>query len=119
MNMALPHPGIDRFTRYLKNEFPWKKNLDLSSVMTDKDVFSYDEVKEAINKLKLTDPTLHRILGYRWQTQRSRNAIANALYMDPSTVKRNWDRAINIIVNYLVNKECTAELEAIDLLYRD
>lgn len=84
--MALANPQIESFTKYLKNSFPFKHNWNAEDVLGES--FTYEEVKEALKKLKTTDPCLHRNLGYRWQSNRSRNSIANSLYCDPSTLKR-------------------------------
>lgn len=112
--MALANPQIESFTKYLKNNFPFKENWEAAELLGES--FTYEEVREALKRLKTTDPLLHKNLGYRWQSTRSRNSIANSLYCDPSTLKRRWDKAIKIIINYLVNKEVTAELEPIDLI---
>ena len=83
--MARAHIGIDSLTKYLKTGFPWKESWECEKLeMT----FTYEEVKEALRRLKRTDPRLHRLLEYRWMSHRSRSAIANALYMDSSTLKR-------------------------------
>jgi hypothetical protein len=37
--------------------------------------------------------------------------------MDPSTLKRHWDVATNIVVNYLVNEEVTSQLDSVDIGY--
>ncbi|MBD2201796.1 hypothetical protein H6G33_10595 [Calothrix sp. FACHB-1219] len=86
--MAQAHPGIDAITKYLRNDFPWAKPLDCSHVYGKQTIFTYEQVKAALLKLKVTDPYLHRLLGYRWQTNRARNDIADGLYLDPSTLKR-------------------------------
>lgn len=83
--MAKSHPGIEALTRYLRTDFPWKKDWECEVLNT---TFKYEEVKEALRRLKKTDPRLHRFLEYRWMTNRSRSAIANALYLDSSTLKR-------------------------------
>jgi hypothetical protein len=85
--MAKSHPGLKLLTNYLRVEFPWKKEY---VCVTEEIIqtFSYDQVKEALVKLKTTDPTLHRLLTYRYMTNRSRSDIAQSLYMDSSTLKR-------------------------------
>lgn len=114
--MARPHSGLDSLTRYLRTGFPWKSEWKCEALgMT----FDYEDVKSAMLALKKSDPGLHRLLSYRWQTTRSRNAIANALYLDPSTLKRSWDKAMHQVVNYLVNRDVYEELEAIDLVQYD
>lgn len=87
--MAQSHPGLKLLTNYLRNEFAWNKNYICKTEEIDK-VFTYLEVKEALNKLKITDPKLHRLLTYRYMTSRSRSDIAHSLYMDSSTLKRQF-----------------------------
>jgi hypothetical protein len=119
--MAKPHIGIDSFTNYLSKGFPWKETWVISPSGPEDETleFTSTEVKEAIVRLKRTDPYLHKLLAYRWLTKRTRNDIANSQYMDPSTLKRKWDVAINIIVNYLINKEAAADLDPIDIGYEE
>jgi DNA-binding MarR family transcriptional regulator len=87
--MAKSHPGLKLLTTYLKVEFPWKKEYICITEEIDQ-TFSYNQVKEALTKLKTTDPNLHRLLSYRYMTNRSRSDIAQSLYMDSSTLKRQF-----------------------------
>ncbi len=114
--IAPPHPGIDSFSRYLKKDFPWRKDWYCELLA---ETYTYTQVKEAMLQVKKLNPSLHRLLAYRWQTERSRNAIANALYMDPSTLKRAWDRATNLIVNRISNPDLSEDLDQIDLILSD
>ena len=124
--MARSHPGLKLLSNYLKTEFPWKKNYICKTNELDT-YFSYEQVKEALFKLKKTDPKLHRLLEYRYMTNRSRSAIAQSLYMDSSTLKRSWDRGMNIIQNWLLHGTVESEketplletLDGIDLIHRD
>lgn len=125
--MAKSHPGLKLLTNYLKNEFPWRKPYVCKTDEIDQ-TFSYEEVKEAMKKLKTTDPRLHRLLSYRYMTNRSRSAIAQSMYMDSSTLKRSWDKAMMILQNWLMhgtredeegNDPLLEELEPIDLMYKD
>lgn len=88
--MAKSHPGLRLLTNYLRIDFPWKKSYVCKTEEIDQ-VFTYDDVKEALVKLKTTDPHLHRILSYRYMTNRSRSDIAQSLFMDSSTLKRQLD----------------------------
>lgn len=88
--MARSHPGLKLLTNYLRTEFPWKK--DYVCITEEMNItFTYDQVKEALVKLKITDPSLHRLLCYRYMTNRSRSDIAQSLYMDSSTLKRQLE----------------------------
>lgn len=124
--MAKSHPGLKILTNYLRNDFAWQKDYVCKTNNIDK-VFTHGQVKEALNKLKVTDPKLHRLLTYRYMTTRSRSDIAHSLYMDSSTLKRNWDKAMMIIQNWLTHgladegeeEPLINKLDGIDLLYRD
>ena len=109
--MAKAHRGLDSMTKYLRHSFAWKEDLDLTEVIGMK--FTYQEVKDALKKLKKTDPKLHRLLEYRYMTSRSRSAIANSLYMDSSTLKRSWDKAMNILINWLAHSRPEEEGESL------
>ena len=124
--MAKSHPGLKLLTNYLRVEFPWKKPYVCKTDEIDI-TFSYNEVKQALNKLKITDPTLYRLLTYRYMTNRSRSDIAQSLYMDSSTLKRQWDKAMYILQNWLMHgrieegetEPLIEKLQGIDILYRD
>lgn len=109
-----PHPGRNSLINYLKKGFPWKEDWEAESIGH---TFTHSEVKEALKRLMITDPKLYRLLSYRWQTNRARSSIASHVYLDPSTLKRNWDVAINILANYLINKDVTENLDSIDIGY--
>jgi len=99
--MAKPHPGYEALSKYLGTGFAWKLPLDDLAGET----YSYEEVKEALRRLMRTDPQLHSLLAYKWLTNRSRNDIASAVHMDSSTVKRLWNKALDILMNHLRHGE--------------
>lgn len=100
--MARAHAGLDNFTDYLRNKFAWKEDYVCKTDKIDQ-TFSYHEVLQALNYLKSTDPELHKLLQYRYLTARKRDIIATSLYMDPSTLKRKWDKAMGIVQNWLIH----------------
>lgn len=123
--MAKSHPGLRLLTNYLRVEFPFRKNY----VCVTEEInhtFKYEEVLDALVKLKTTDPTLHRLLTYRYMTNRSRSDIAQSLYMDSSTLKRQWDKGMYILQNWLMHGTTNTKeeipliekLPGIDLLYQ-
>jgi hypothetical protein len=120
--MAKSNPVLNELTKYLKSQFSCQGELNLSAVLDSnksKTIFNYLEVKAALLNLKTTDPYLHSLLGYHWQTHRSRNAIASALYLDSSTLRRRWIKGLNALLNYLINYEVTAPLEPLDIIYQE
>lgn len=122
--MAKSHPGLKLLITYLKQDFPWKKEYHCKTDEIDR-TFSYQEVHGALEKLKKTDPKLFKHLSYRWMTQRSRSAIAQTLYMDSSTLKRSWDKALYCIQNWLLHgtpdekgEILVDPIEPLDLIYK-
>lgn len=89
--MAKADPRLDSITRYLKFEFPWKKDFHCEPLDI---TYKYQDVIDALKKIKTTDPALHRIASYRWASNRTRNEIANSLYMDSSTLKRSTSQGL-------------------------
>ena len=124
--MAKANPVLNRVSEYLRSEFSQQKDLDLSinnkgETLLDANkrqvYFTYLEVKEAMLKFKAVDPELYRMFGYHWQSKRTRNRIAESIYVDPSTLKRNWNKGSHILLNYLINRDICVDLEPIDALY--
>ncbi len=113
--MAKAHSGIDKFIKYLRQDFAWKQDFNCPET---EEVYSHQQVKEALLKLKKTDPELYRMLSYLWQTKRTRNAIAEHLYCDSSTLRRKWIISLHILMNYLVNHEVTEDIGPIDLIQK-
>jgi len=113
--MAKSHPGYEALSRYLSSDFAWQLPLNLQG-----EEFSYGECLEALRRLKTTDPSIYKLLAYKWLTTRSRNDIATAHHMDSSTLKRLWNKAFDILVNYLRHGaregNIAPHLDPIDLL---
>lgn len=88
------------------------------SVESVKEVYSYEQVTEALNKIRITDPGLYKVLWYSWFTDRSIVDISCSLYMDSSTFKRKCDKAISLVLGYLRNPEIMSKehIKPIDLI---
>jgi hypothetical protein len=120
--MAKPHPGHESLKKYLNNRFAWKEDWIVDENDKEKpEVYTHLEMKEAMRRLKTTDPVLHKLLAYLWLTDRSRNDIANGFGMDSSTLKRLWDKAMDKIVAHLrlgirENDEVAPKLDPIDII---
>jgi hypothetical protein len=110
--MAKADSRLDSITRYLKTDFPWKKDFVCEPLGT---TYQYIDVTKALMKIKITDPSLHRIASYRWMSYRTRNEIANSLYMDSSTLKRHWDKFGHLLMNYLNHGDLIGDMDPIDL----
>lgn len=111
--MALPQPKTHELKQYLKRGFSLKEDWESEQFHQ---TYSYNDIKANLKLLSVTDPELHKLLGWVWLSNRSRSQVAEALYMDPSTLKRKQDKAMYILLNYLNNIEVAPTLDAIDLL---
>lgn len=110
--MAKADARLDSITKYLKVKFPWKEDFYCEPLDT---TYPYQDVVEAISRIKITDPALHRIANYRWMSYRTRNDIANSLYMDSSTLKRHWDKFGHLLMNYLNHGDLIGDVDPVDL----
>jgi hypothetical protein len=122
--MPAPQPILASLKNYLRTDFalfkPWLLPQESDGSVT-KIIVEHAQVKSALRKLALTDPALNRILEYLWRTTRSREDIASSEGVDPSTVKRRWDKGLLIVLNWIFNGDVSTddELPPVDLLARD
>jgi len=74
-------------------------------------------LKEAIRKIHLTDPHLFSLAEHMWRaSSMSKNSIARYKNTDPSTLRRNWDKFLNMVFNWALNGDVgDGELPPIDL----
>lgn len=125
--MPSPDPIISSFKNYLKKTFslptqePWIYRYEVESGEIKEIIVQHYEVKEALRKLGNTDPGLSRLLDFMWRCHRSRDDIAAAEQVDPSTVNRRWHLGIYTIFNWLFNGDvCIGnELPPVDLILRE
>jgi len=64
--------------------------------------FSWTQVETAIKWAKSINPENYKIMMYLATTERTRQAIADALYLDMTTIKRRADKCLNQIMHYLI-----------------
>ena len=118
-----PHPGRIKLLNYIKKEFPWKHPFIYIYKEDNKALsheFSWDQVEKAKRWAKSINTENYNILLYLTTSQRTRQGIADALFLDMTTVKRRADKCLDQIMHYLVavyvNKEdFDLELQPIDL----
>jgi hypothetical protein len=74
-------------------------------------------IKDAIRKIHLTDPRMYSLAEHMWRgSSMSKNSIARYKNTDPSTLRRNWDKFLNMMFNWLLNGDIgDGELPPIDL----
>ena len=107
--------NLKAFLDYFQEGFKNKEDFRL-----DSDTYSYNEIKEATKKLKVTDPYLYRTLEYLWIcSDYSRNRIASTRGIDASTLHRTWRKSLDIIKNYITHPELTPDLEAVNFYNYD
>jgi hypothetical protein len=92
--MALAHSGLNSFKQYLRNDFGWKRPWYCE---VTKEVFQAEDIARGLYLLQQEEPDMYKLLGYVWLSYNRRNDIADARYIDPSTLKRTWDRAMHWI----------------------
>jgi hypothetical protein len=125
--MPAPNPITTSFKAYLRSKFsmPTKEPWVCVGKDSEGNQFTlnipHKAVQEAMRKMSLTDPMLYRMLEAVWRTARTWDDIAAAYYVDPSTVRRRVDRAIQIVFGWILYPDLCAdkELPPIDLLLRD
>lgn len=75
------------------------------------------EIKDAIRKVHLTDPRMYSLAEHMWRaSSMSKNSIAKYKNTDPSTLRRNWDKFLNMVLNWVLHSDIgDGELPPIDL----
>jgi|CryBogDrversion2_11_1035321.scaffolds.fasta_scaffold10662_2 hypothetical protein len=102
---------VDELEQYFRNGYRLQQSFRS---------YRYAEIHDAVARLKIVDPHLHRLLEYLWlNPDTSRNRIAAGREMDTNTLVRAWYRSFNIIMNYLNNAEYTPRLKSVNLVNYD
>lgn len=107
MRESLLHYMREHYGEYTSSE-PWvygNHNIPKASI------------KEAIRKIHLTDPRMYSLAEHMWRaSSMSKNSIAKYKNTDPSTLRRNWDKFLNMVFNWVLNGDIgDGELPPIDL----
>jgi hypothetical protein len=114
--MTCPDPARDSLYKYLKQDFPWQKDWDVSKIThLRKDLITYDEIKNALQEVKKINPEIHRFLSYLVNANRKREDIASHHKCDTSTLKRKTNQGFDMMLNIINNKDVFFQLEPIDL----
>ncbi len=122
-----PHEGRRQLLNYLKREFPWKNPFIYSykneSGKTLTHEFSWTQVNKARVWAEKINPENYKILMYLTKTERTRQAIADAMYLDMTTVKRRADKCLDQLMHYLIGTYVNLEnyddlIQPIDLRAR-
>jgi hypothetical protein len=89
-------PNVVRksFIDYLRKEFPYKKDWKHPINGT----YSHDEIRRVISEYKLMNSGQYRYLWWLWTCQGSRSFIAEIMNVSSPTVRRAWDKSINVIM---------------------
>ena len=105
--MAIAHQGLNSLTKYLRSQFPW--GCPWYCEMTN-EVFEAEEIRRALFEMRQwVAEEDYLLLGYRWLSIRSRDDIAFKVNYDSSTVKRIWDRLMNLLKNRMTYADIIPE----------
>lgn len=100
-----PHSGRQKLLNYIKKEYPWKHPFIYIYKEDNKLLsheFSWQQVEKARKWAQSINPENYRIMMHLATTERTRQAIADALYLDMTTIKRRADKCLNQIMHYLI-----------------
>lgn len=101
-----PHVGRIQLINYLKREFPWKQpfiyfyNDEDNKKLSHE--FSWNQVNNARKWAESINPENYQILMYLTKTERTRQSIADAMYLDMTTIKRRGDKCLDQLMHYLI-----------------
>lgn len=112
--MPAADPGRESFYKYLKQEFPWKKDWKPENIKNLTRSYSYLEIKNALQELKGINPEIYKYVSYLVNSGRNRFDIATFLECDNSTLKRKCNKGFDIILNMLNNSDCFEKLKPIN-----
>lgn len=110
--MARPHSGHDHLLKYLKESFSWK---EVYVAHPDGEEFSAEDVARALHYLSVANPEKYKILDLSISTGRSRSEISGSLHLDPSTIKRYLNQALDLIMIKLRYRDLISGKEFLDL----
>jgi len=82
-------------------------------------VISIYEIKEVINKIAITDPLLYRNIIQIFNPTNTKIIAEQILNVEKPTLFRNWEKAANLIMNRILNKDVIIPMTGIDVLQRD
>lgn len=83
-------------------------------------VYSYQEIKQALYRVKITDPSNYRNLEMLYSSHGlSCNQIAQLRGRDASTLNRSWEKTIHLVKNYLTYADLVPDLKPINLVQYD
>lgn len=101
-----PHSGRKQMLNYLKREYCWKDPFIYKYINEDGKTltheFSWVQVNRARAWSEKINPENYKILMYLTKTERTRQAIADAMYLDMTTIKRRADKCLDQLMNYLI-----------------
>jgi hypothetical protein len=121
-----PHAGRIQLLNYLKREYPWKNSFIYNYIGDDKELthqFNWNQINRAKKWAGAINPENYRILMYLTTSERTRQSISDALFLDKTTVRRKADRCLDQMMHYLIGKYVNLEdfdelIEPIDLRIR-
>jgi hypothetical protein len=101
-----PHEGRKQMLNYLKREYCWKQSFiykytnESGKTLTHE--FNWTQVNKARAWAENINPENYKILMYLTKTERTRQAIADAMFLDMTTIKRRADKCLDQLMHYLI-----------------
>lgn len=102
----IPHMGRKQLINYLKREYCWKEPFiykyidEQGKTLTHE--FNWTQVNKARVWAEKICPENYKILMYLTKTERTRQAIADAMFLDMTTIKRRADKCLDQLMHYLI-----------------
>lgn len=94
-----PHPVRTSFLDYLKHNFMHRENWVHPVLQVE---LTHLKIESALNKYKSTCPENYKALWRTWTTRASRAFIADNFNVSSSTLKRQCDQAVDIVLLFVL-----------------
>jgi nucleoid DNA-binding protein len=92
---------------YLKEDFPYGRDW-IHPVTYNR--FSCSSIKSALLILQELNPEKYRVLWALWTTRKDSIYLANKFYCSVQTIKRQWERAVDLLVLFLFFPELNSDI---------
>ena len=98
---------------YLKEQFPYGKDW-IHPITYER--YSCNSIKTALLLLQEMNPEKYRILWALWTTRKDSIYLANKFYCSVQTIKRQWERAVDLLVLFLFFPDLNSDISNVTKL---
>lgn len=98
---------------YLKEHFPYGKDW-IHPITFER--YSCAAIKTALLILQEINPDKYRILWALWTTRKDSIYLANKFYCSVQTIKRQWERAVDLLILFLFFPELNSDISNVTKL---